>query len=190
LLEVAGRAVLLTRRFDRLDGRRIPFLSAMAMLGAKDGDVGSYPEMVDALARHGAQAKKDAQALYRRVAFNVLVSNVDDHLRNHGFLRVDRSGWTLSPAYDLNPVPADLKARVLSTNIDLEEATCSIDLLEASAEYFALTLADARSILKEVAVATSSWRQVAKQVGAKAKEIHRMASAFEHEDLRRALAVA
>jgi serine/threonine-protein kinase HipA len=190
LLEVAGRAVLLTRRFDRLDGRRIPFLSAMAMLGAKDGDVGSYPEMVDALARHGAQAKKDAQALYRRAAFNVLVSNVDDHLRNHGFLRVDRSGWTLSPAYDLNPVPADLKARVLSTNIDLEEATCSIDLLEASAEYFALTLADARSILKEVAVATSSWRQVAKQVGAKAKEIHRMASAFEHEDLRRALAVA
>lgn len=189
LLEVAGRAVLLSRRFDRVDGRRVPFLSAMALLGAKDGEVGSYPEMVDALARHGAQAKKDARALYRRVAFNVLVSNVDDHLRNHGFLRLDRTGWTLSPAYDLNPVPADLKARVLTTNIDLEEGTCSVDLLEASAEYFALSLAEARWILGEVAKATSSWRSVAKEVGAKAKEIPRMASAFEHADLQKALAL-
>jgi serine/threonine-protein kinase HipA len=188
LLEVAGRSVLLSRRFDRAAGRRIPFLSAMALLGAKDGQTGSYPEMVDALARHGSQAKKDARALYRRVAFNVLISNVDDHLRNHGFLRFDRSGWTLSPAYDLNPVPADLKARMLTTNIDLEESTCSVDLLEASAEYFALSLPEARSILKEVAVATSSWRSVAKEVGTNGKEIHRMASAFEHEALQQALA--
>jgi len=189
LLEVAGRSVLLSRRFDRAAGRRIPFLSAMALLGAKDGQTGSYPEMVDALARHGSQAKKDARALYRRVAFNVLISNVDDHLRNHGFLRFDRSGWTLSPAYDLNPVPADLKARMLTTNIDLEESTCSLDLLEASAEYFALSLPEARSILKEVAVATSSWRSVAKEVGTNGKEIHRMASAFEHEALQQALAL-
>jgi serine/threonine-protein kinase HipA len=189
LLHVAGKAVLLSRRFDRVDGRRIPFLSAMAMLGAKDGEGGSYPEMVDALARHGADAKRDARALYRRVAFNVLVSNVDDHLRNHGFLRMERSGWTLSPAYDLNPVPADLKARVLTTNIDLEESTCSIDLLEAAAGYFALSLGEARVILKEVAAATSIWREVARQVGAPAKEIHRMASAFEHDALQQALAL-
>ena len=189
LLHVAGKAVLLSRRFDRVDGRRIPFLSAMARLGAKDGEGGSYPEMVDALARHGADAKRDARALYRRVAFNVLVSNVDDHLRNHGFLRMERSGWTLSPAYDLNPVPADLKARVLATNIDLEESTCSIDLLEASAGYFALSLGEARVILKEVAAATSIWRDVARQVGAPAKEIHRMASAFEHDALQQALAL-
>lgn len=189
LLRVAGKSVLLSRRFDREDRRRIPFLSAMALLGAKDGQTGSYPEMVDALARHGAQAKKDAQALYRRVAFNVLVSNVDDHLRNHGFLRVEKSGWTLSPAYDLNPVPADLKARVLATNIDLEESTCSIDLLESSADYFALSLAEARIILKEVATATSSWRAVAREVGATPAEIHRMASAFEHDSLQQALAL-
>ena len=189
LLRVAGKSVLLSRRFDREDRRRIPFLSAMALLGAKDGQTGSYPEMVDALARHGAQAKKDAQALYRRVAFNVLVSNVDDHLRNHGFLRTEKSGWTLSPAYDLNPVPADLKARVLATNIDLEESTCSIDLLESSSDYFALSLAEARIILKEVATATSSWRAVAREVGATPAEIHRMASAFEHDSLQQALAL-
>lgn len=189
LLQVAGRAVLLSRRFDRADGRRVPFLSAMALLGMKDGQIGSYPEIVDVLARHGGQAKKDAHALYRRVAFNVLVSNVDDHLRNHGFLRIDKSGWTLSPAYDLNPVPADLKARMLSTNINLEESTCSIDLLEASADYFALSLAEARSILKQVAVATSSWRTVAIEVGASSKETHRMASAFEHDALIQASAL-
>jgi len=189
LLQVAGKAVLLSRRFDRADGYRIPFLSAMALLGVKDGEGSSYPEMVDALARHGAQAKKDAHALYRRVAFNVLVSNVDDHLRNHGFLWVDKSGWTLSPAYDLNPVPADLKARVLTTNIDLEEGTCSIDLLEASADYFALSLNEARAILKDVATATSSWRTVASEVGANAAEIHRMATAFEHDSLGQALAL-
>lgn len=190
LIQVAGKAVLLSRRFDRVGDRRIPFLSAMAMLGAKDGEGGSYPEMVDALSTHGAQAKQDAHALYRRVAFNVLVSNVDDHLRNHGFLWQSKAGWTLSPAYDLNPVPTDIKARVLTTNIDLNEGTCSLELLESASEYFALSLPKARSIIKEVAVATAAWRNVAKEVGARAPEINRMASAFEHDVLRRALALS
>ncbi|TIT85128.1 MAG: HipA domain-containing protein, partial [Mesorhizobium sp.] len=132
LIKVAGKPVMLSRRFDRDGGVRIPFLSAMAMMGVKDGEHGSYPEMVDALAQHGAQGKSDAHALYRRVVFNVLVSNVDDHLRNHGFLWLGKTGWSLSPAYDLNPVPTDLKPRVLTTNIDLVDGTCSLDLLEAA----------------------------------------------------------
>ena len=136
LIEVAGKAVMLSRRFDRDGAIRMPFLSAMAMMGAKDGERGSYPEIVDALAQHGAQGKTDAHALYRRVVFNVLISNVDDHLRNHGFLWLGKAGWSLSPAYDLNPVPTDLKARVLTTNIDLDEGTCSLDLLEAASELF------------------------------------------------------
>jgi len=189
LLHVAGRAVLLSRRFDREESRRIPFLSAMAMMGARDGEGGNYPEMVDALSSHGAQAKRDAHELYRRVAFNVLISNVDDHLRNHGFLRTGKAGWVLSPAYDLNPVPVDLKARVLSTHIDLNEGTCSIGLLESAAGYFALSLVDARTILGEVAAATSTWRSVAGEVGASHAEIDRMASAFEHDELRQALAL-
>lgn len=187
LLRVSGKPVLLSRRFDRRERLRIPFLSAMAMLGAKDGEGGSYPEMVDALAACGAQAKLDAHELYRRVAFNVLISNVDDHLRNHGFLWGGGSGWRLSPAYDLNPVPTDLKARVLTTNIDLDEGTCSISLLESAAGYFALSLADARRIIAEVAAATSKWRDTAKKAGATSAEIDRMASAFEHTDLRKAL---
>jgi serine/threonine-protein kinase HipA len=189
LVEVAGKAVMLSQRFDREGALRIPFLSAMAMTGSKDGERGSYPEIVDALAQHGAQAKADAQELYRRVAFNVLISNVDDHLRNHGFLWLGKAGWSLSPAYDLNPVPTDVKARVLTTNIDLDEGTCSVDLLEAAAEYFSLGLPAARAVIKEVAMATATWRDVAKEAGAKVAEIGRMASAFEHDDLKRALAL-
>lgn len=187
LLQVAGKAVLLSRRFDRSGTSRVPFLSAMAMTGSTDGQRGSYPEIVDTLTRYGARAKADAQALYRRVAFNVLISNVDDHLRNHGFLWLGKAGWSLSPAYDLNPVPTDLKARVLTTNIDLDEGTCSIDLLEEASEYFGLSLAAARGIIKEVATATATWRQTASEVGARSSEIARMASAFEHDDLERAL---
>lgn len=189
LIDVAGKAVLLSRRFDRHGTIRIPFLSAMAMMGARDGERGSYPEIVDAFAQHGAQGKADAQALYRRVVFNVLVSNIDDHLRNHGFLWRGRAGWSLSPVYDLNPMPADLKARVLTTSINLDDATCSLDLLESASPFFALTLAQARTVIKEVATVTATWRETAKAVGARSAEINRMASAFEHDDLRRALAL-
>ena len=189
LLQIGGKAVMLSRRFDRIDGLRIPFLSAMSLTESKDGERGSYPEIVDALVQNGARAKDDSHALYRRVVFNVLISNVDDHLRNHGFLWLDRKGWSLSPAYDLNPTPTDLKARILTTNIDLDEGTCSLDLLENASEYFNLNLAAARVIIKEVALATSTWRTVAKKVGASFPEIDRMSSAFEHDDLKRALAL-
>jgi serine/threonine-protein kinase HipA len=189
LVEVAGKAVMFSQRFDRDGAIRIPFLSAMAMMGARDGDHGSYPEIVDALAQHGAQGRTDANALYRRFVFNVLISNVDDHLRNHGFLWLGKAGWSLSPAYDLKPTPTDIKARMLTTNIDLDEGTCSLDLLEKASEYFALTLVQARSIIKEVATVTATWRDTAKAVRARSAEITRMASAFEHDDLKRALAL-
>lgn len=190
LLTIAGRSVLLSRRFDRLGQQRIPFLSAMTMLNGRDGTTGSYPEIVDALSQYGANAKQNTHELYRRVAFNVLVSNVDDHLRNHGFLRLDRTGWVLSPAYDINPTPTDVKARVLATNIDLEEATCSIELLESAAQYFALSLDKARSIIADVATVTSTWRTVAERLRVRPTEIDRMSSAFEHDDLRRARSIA
>lgn len=187
LLQVTGKPVLLSRRFDRDNGWRIPFLSAMSMTGSRDGERGSYPELVDALTAHGAQAKGDALQLYRRVVFNVLVSNVDDHLRNHGFLWSGQGGWILSPAYDLNPTPVDVKARILTTNIDLDEGTCSVELLQETAGYFGLGDRQSCTIIREVAEVTSSWQAVAAEVGARRAEITRMASAFEHEDLQAAL---
>jgi serine/threonine-protein kinase HipA len=187
LVTVAGRPVLLSRRFDREGGNRIPFLSAMSMMGMCDGEEGSYPEMVDALTRHGAQADLDARALYRRMVFNILVSNLDDHLRNHGFVWKGHAGWALSPVYDLNPVPTDIRPRILTTRITLEDGTCSIELAETAAEYFGMGPADARDVIREVATVTARWRGLARAVGAGAREIDRMASAFEHDDLARAL---
>jgi len=187
LVQIAGKAVLMSRRFDRQGATRTPFLSAMSMLGARDGERGSYPELADALAAHGAKARADAEQLYRRVVFSVLISNVDDHLRNHGFLWRGRDGWVLSPAYDLNPTPVDVKARVLATNIDLDEATCSVDLLESAADFFGLQIALARKIIRDVAEVTKTWRTVARDVGSREGEIRRMESAFEHDDLEKAL---
>ena len=161
----------------------------MAFTGSADGERGSYPELVDALASHGAGTRTQAAALFRRMAFNVLVSNVDDHLRNHGFLMPDETGWILSPAYDLNPTPVDQKARILSTNIDLDEGTCSLELVQSVSGYFGLGLHRAREILREVGASVTRWRSIAAEVGVRPAQAERMASAFEHEDLAGALAL-
>lgn len=184
---VAGKKVLLSYRFDRLDNTRIPFLSAMSLMGLKDGEHGSYPEMVDVLTEHGAQSKTDAHELYRRMVLNVLISNVDDHLRNHGFLWQGQGGWSLSPVYDLNPTPTDIRRRILTTNISPEEGTCDIDLVLSVAEYFSLDLPAAKKIIKEVATVTATWRTVAESFAIGTNEIKRMESAFEHSDLDKAL---
>jgi serine/threonine-protein kinase HipA len=189
LLSVAGKSVLLSHRFDRVGDMRVPFLSAMAMMGMKDGEHGSYPELVDALAEHGAHAANDVRELYRRMTFNVLVSNVDDHLRNHGFLWAGNKGWSLSPAYDLNPTPVDVRQRILTTNISLEDGTCDIDLVLSVAEFFSMAAPEAKTIVREVATSTATWREVAAALGARKNEIQRMESAFEHSDLKKALAL-
>ena len=183
---IRGRPILLLRRFDRGPNGRIPFLSAMAALGAKDHETRGYPEFVDFLRQHGAKPKADAAALWRRVAFNVLISNTDDHLRNHGFVH-EPGGWMLSPAYDLNPTPIDQKPRLLSTAIDFNDVTASLQLAFDVAPYFELGDAAAHRIAAEVARATARWRQVATQLGVPDAELSRMESAFEHADLELAL---
>jgi serine/threonine-protein kinase HipA len=179
---VAGREVLISRRFDRAGAIRIPFLSAMSMLGASDHETHSYLEIADAIRQYGAAPLEDLKQLWRRVVFNVLISNTDDHLRNHAFLHAGTGGWRLSPAYDLNPVPVDLKPRVLSTLIDMHDGTASLDLALSVAGYFNLSPDEGRKIAAEAGTAVSRWRQVAARVGLQKTEIDRMASAFAHED--------
>jgi len=183
---VGSGLVLLLRRFDRSEGSRIPFLSAMSMLDARDNERRSYLELVDALRQQGASPTADMHALWRRVVFNILISNTDDHLRNHGFLYESADGWRLSPAYDLNPVPADIKPRVLATDIDLDDGTASLRLAMSVAEYFELDESQATEIAGEVGHAVSRWREEAAALGIPKSEINRMASAFEHEDLKSA----
>jgi serine/threonine-protein kinase HipA len=184
---IAEKPVLLLERFDRDGKRRIPFLSAMSMLGAKDNETRSYLEIVDALRQHGAAPKSDMEALWRRMVFNILISNTDDHLRNHGFLYQGSDGWRLSPAYDLNPVPTDIKPRILATAINEEDTTASLALAMFVAEYFELDTGKAREIASHVAKAVSNWRGEAARYGVTRNEIDRMASAFEHKDLKQAL---
>ena len=184
---VAKKPVLLLRRFDRDGKRRIPFLSAMSMLGAKDNEPHSYLEIVDALRQHGAAPKADMEALWRRIVFNILISNTDDHLRNHGFLYEGSDGWRLSPAYDLNPVPTDIKPRILTTAINEDDGTASLALAMSVAKYFELDSAKAREIAAQVGKAVSKWRDEAALHGISKNQIDRMVSAFEHEDLKEAL---
>jgi len=186
---VVNKPVLLLRRFDRVQGQRIPFLSAMSMLGASDNESRSYLEFVDALRRYGASPKQDMHELWRRIVFNILISNTDDHLRNHAFLYTGPDGWRLAPAYDLNPVPTDIKPRVLTTAIDLDDGSASLGLAMSVVGYFELDENKAQVITAEVGRAVATWREEAARMGLTQAEIDRMASAFEHEDLREALSL-
>ena len=188
--QVMDKPVLLLRRFDRVRDQRIPFLSAMSMLGASDNESRSYLEFVDALRRYGASPKQDMHDLWRRIVFNILISNTDDHLRNHAFLYAGPDGWRLAPAYDLNPVPTDIKPRVLTTAIDLDDGSASLMLAISVVGYFELDEGKARKIAAEVGRAVATWREEAARLGLTQAEIDRMASAFEHEDLRAALSIA
>jgi serine/threonine-protein kinase HipA len=179
---VGDTPVLLTRRFDRAGAARIPFLSAMSLLDARDGETRSYVEIADAVRRIASRASKEGPQLWRRLAFNILASNFDDHLRNHAVI-YDGAGWGMSPAYDLNPVPRTEKDRVLSTAINIDDdTTASIELAIEAAKEFLLSRDEARTIAGHVARKIASWRVDAAHMGVTFGEIERMESAFEHSD--------
>ena len=184
---VAGRPVLLLRRFDRDGAARRPFLSAMSMLGAVDRETRSYLEIADVIQQHGAAPIEDLKELWRRIVFSVLISNSDDHLRNHGFLYEGKQGWRLSPAFDLNPVPVQFRPRILSTFIDERSGEATLDLALSVAGYFRLSLTDARQMAREVARAVSGWRKAAMALSVPPGELDLMASAFEHGELAKAV---
>ena len=188
LERLENRHALIIRRFDRDGEHRIPFLSAMSMLGAEDRDVRSYLEIADALRRHGAESRADREELWKRIVFFILISNTDDHWRNHGFLYEGTAGWRLSPAYDLNPVPVDLKPRFLTTAVDLEDREASVELALTVAPYFDLNENAARAIARDIALSVAEWRTIASKLGLPRHAIERMASAFDHDDLKIALA--
>jgi serine/threonine-protein kinase HipA len=183
LHEIAGRPVLIVRRFDRDTGGRVGYVSAMTMLEAKDGAEGSYVEIAEAIEEHSPAASADLRELWRRIVFSRLISNTDDHLRNHGFLRTSTAGWSLSPAFDLNPNP-QAGGRGFSTVIEERRDGSDIETAIELAGLFRLTPQQALAAIEEVDSATSSWRDVAKKVGLELRALERMAAAFENDEVR------
>jgi serine/threonine-protein kinase HipA len=175
---VAGKPVLIVQRFDRNDDERIGYVSAMTLLEATDGDGRSYLEIAEAIEEHSSSAAADLRELWRRMVFSRLISNTDDHLRNHGFLRTSTAGWSLSPAFDLNPNPQP-GGRRFSTVIDeSREGDDEIDVALEVASLFRLAPEDALAVLGQVVSATSRWADVANAVGLPSGEIDRMSAAF------------
>ena len=179
---ICEKSVLIIRRFDRDGGNRIPFLSAMGMLGARDNEQYSYLEMAYALAQNGASPEEDMKELWRRIVFTIMVSNTDDHLRNHGFIYERYKGWRLSPAYDINPTPIEIAPRILTMSIDFYDNSASLETAMRVAKDFRLKKEEALSIIKEVALAVKQWRSVASEFGLSKRECDRMSSAFVWEE--------
>ncbi len=169
----------LTERFDRSeDLQRIHFASAMTLLGYKGGDDHeegvSYLELAEFMMTRGAEVNRELEELWRRIVFNICVSNTDDHLRNHGFL-LTNEGWVLSPAYDMNPDP---EGWGLSLNIAEEENELNLDLAMEVHEFFRLKEDRARRITEEVRSAVQGWRDLADRYGIPRQEQAFMAKAF------------
>lgn len=173
----------LSRRFDRDGaGARLHFASAMTLLERRDGDRAasgaSYLELADLLEQHGARTTADLEQLWRRMVFFVCVSNVDDHLRNHGFL-LEPNGWSLAPAYDMNPDPL---GEGLTLNISDTDNAQDLDLVREVAELFRVKSPRAGDIIDEVRTAVATWRDVATERGLKREEQDRMRRAFRLAD--------
>ena len=185
---IDGVAVAVIERFDRTaDGLRIPYLSAASMLQASRQDEHHYVEIADAILQSSLQPTQDTQELWRRMVFNHLITNIDDHLQNHGFLHHGHGLWRLAPAFDINPFPD--KDRESKTW--LSEATGPITELApllAHCEYFSLSRPQALAALAKIYQAVKDWRSMATSaaVGLKPQELDDFAPAFEHEALEEA----
>ncbi|MDH5380125.1 MAG: type II toxin-antitoxin system HipA family toxin [Cyclobacteriaceae bacterium] len=169
----------LTKRFDRTEkGERIHFASAMTMLGYSDGENYqqgiSYLELVEFITNNGSNVKEDLEELFRRIVFSICVSNTDDHLRNHGFILTDR-GWSLSPAYDINP---NESGKGLSLNISENDNSLDLDLPLHVCEYFRLTEKQALKTIETIKGVVSTWKNNAKKYGISNTEQELMARAF------------
>lgn len=177
MTRINGRAVLILDRFDRTpDGRRVPYISAMTLLGRSDGDVSDYTDVCDAISDEGAATNLDLEVLWRRVAFSVAIHNTDDHLRNHGFTRAP-GGWTLAPAFDINPNPDVGTERV--TGIDgaraINDETLGLESLAAECRL------DARRrsrIVTEILNSVTGWEAMARRHGIPASEIKHFENTF------------
>ncbi len=169
-----------TKRFDRINGERIHFASAMTMTGNSEDTIREYPasylDIALFIQNNCTEVQKNLSQLWRRMVFNIAVSNTDDHLRNHGFI-IRNESWQLSPAFDINP---SVDKEELSLTIDGNSGLLDFELAMVVIEYFRLSTNDAGTILKEVKNAVRRWEQIAKNSGIAKSEIENMRAAFRY----------
>ncbi|RDV00527.1 type II toxin-antitoxin system HipA family toxin [Trinickia dinghuensis] len=189
---INGTPIALIERFDRVgEDRRIPYLSAASMLQASRQEDRAYTEIVDIIQQRCVRPDEDAQQLWRRLVFNLLITNTDDHLQNLGFLYDGNGLWRLAPAFDLNPMPDKLRESKTWLTEDAGPIE-TVEMLLKSCNYFALSRPQALSILAQVLDAVLHWKHVAlsAEVGLTAPELDAFYDAFEHDqtdDAREAL---
>jgi serine/threonine-protein kinase HipA len=180
LVSVSNQSVAVITRFDRAGKKRILFISAASLLGLPQGDVGAYTMLADGIRQFGNDVSSDLHELWRRLIFSLLASNYDDHLRNHGFLMHEPGRWSLSPAYDINPVPEMDRVHMSKTAITEDQVEPTIAVALAAAERFGLKAVESKKILREVFTVVSGWRKTGRKLRLKASMFDVYASAFEH----------
>jgi serine/threonine-protein kinase HipA len=167
-----------TKRFDRENGARIHFASAMTMTGNNEDTIrdnhASYLDIAEFISNHGVNIEANLHQLWRRIIFNIAISNTDDHLRNHGFI-LTKAGWILSPAYDINP---STDKDGLALNIDTVNNGLDFEVAKSVGTYFRLDKKQMDTIIKEVKQATSNWKTISKAIGISRGEIELMTKAF------------
>ena len=190
LTELTGRAVMLVERFDReaiVDGgyTRRHFVSALTMLARHESESphSTYPEIAEAIARYGARAhlKADLAELFGRMVFNMLVSNTDDHLRNHGFVYDPSArGWRLSKLYDVVPMPSLATDRMLRLGVGIDGRSATLPNAMSVHGVFGLTRPDALSAIERICRVVREWKLYFEEAGVPGIDIDRVATAFRH----------
>lgn len=175
-------STFLVKRFDRDGDKRIHFASAMTLLGKTDGasadDGSSYLELASFIRANGAEPKRDLKELWKRIVFNMAVSNTDDHLRNHGFI-LDKNGWRLSPLYDVNPIPYGDN---LSLNVNVDDNSISLELAMSVAKYFGMDKSEADEISgKMIEIVHENWELLAEKYELTRSACEYMRPAFDME---------
>jgi len=188
-LELADTSfpVALIQRFDRRGTARIPYISARTALDKTGANLGSYTEIIDFMRAHAADPQADFRELFLRLIFTILVSNKDDHLKNHGFLYVGSGRWRLSPVFDVNPAP-DRNPHLETAILEGGSHDRSIRLALEACEFFEITETDARQFIRETARRISDeWREAFRQVGVSGTLAHNYETAFVNEQTEIAL---
>jgi serine/threonine-protein kinase HipA len=181
VIDSDGIPVALIKRFDRNSPKRLMYLSANSLLQAKSHQQYTYEDIASLIRTISPKAKYDLGQLWRRMIFNILINNVDDHLKNHGFLHTIGDQWVLAPAFDLNPFPD--KMRALKTWISQQSGDfASLDEALAISKSFELSNKEAKVILSEMRPIVSTWKSIAQNLGMNARDIDQYAPAFEYQE--------